>query len=281
MKFLGCLIIANLLWASNPIVGEMLLGFFTPFQVAFFRYFLAWVVLLPFCNLIKFQTKLDFFKVSVLGIVCFFIAPLFQVNGLNQSQAINNSVVDMLEPLVTFGVLCLFFKEKVLKSQLTPLITAFGGFLLLANENYLLGNSLLLLSVFGEVAYTAIAKSLVQRYNPKDLIFTALSIAVIGWIITLITTQSLPDAQNWTLSTASLVLWTGIAGTGISYLAWTYALSKGIHAHIISASLFFQALLGVLLGGIVLGQSFNEIQIIGIIAISLSLGWLVKKNLTK
>ena len=124
------LFFATLFWAGNFTVGKFA---FTenipPYSLAFFRWILVWLILIPFTsreiskkkNEIKNNLSLFF----ILGLTSVGVFSSFTYNALNHTQVINASLFNTAIP-VTIILVCFLLKiEKTNVFQISGLIISF------------------------------------------------------------------------------------------------------------------------------------------------------------
>ena len=136
------LFFATLFWAGNFTVGKFA---FTenipPYSLAFFRWILVWLILIPFTsreiskkkNEIKNNLSLFF----ILGLTSVGVFSSFTYNALNHTQVINASLFNTAIP-VTIILVCFLLKiEKTNVFQISGLIVSVLGILAIITRLYL------------------------------------------------------------------------------------------------------------------------------------------------
>ena len=128
------LVCATLFWAGNFTIGKFAyLENIPPFSLAFLRWCLVWLILLPFtCKEIfklryKIKENLSLFLILGFTSVCIFTS--FTYNALNYTQIINASLFNTAIP-VTIILVCFLLKiEKTNIYQLSGLLISVLGIL--------------------------------------------------------------------------------------------------------------------------------------------------------
>ncbi|MBI2022558.1 DMT family transporter [Candidatus Daviesbacteria bacterium] len=180
------LIIAHLIWGANFVVAKFALNDFPPMTLAFLRYALASLLLVPF--LLVFEKKELKIKLSHLpklfttAILMVTINIALFYEGLKRTSAIDASVLSMSVPI--FSVLggWWILKEKIYWINLVGIILGFFGTLVILGlpliflgkftSEGMFGNLLILLSSVTFVIGAILSKQLLKTYHP--LILTAL-----------------------------------------------------------------------------------------------------------
>jgi len=128
------LILATLFWAGNFTIGKFA---YTenvpPYSLAFFRWILVWIILLPFTykeiSRIKTEVKNNLSLFVILGFTSVGIFSAFTYNALNYTQVINASLFNTAIP-VSIILVCFLLKiEKTNIFQISGLIVSVLGIL--------------------------------------------------------------------------------------------------------------------------------------------------------
>ena len=128
------LILATLFWAGNFTIGKFA---YTenvpPYSLAFFRWILVWIILLPFTfkeiPKIKTEVKNNLSLFFILGFTSVGIFSAFTYNALNYTQVINASLFNTAIP-VSIILVCFLLKiEKTNIFQISGLIISVLGIL--------------------------------------------------------------------------------------------------------------------------------------------------------
>jgi drug/metabolite transporter (DMT)-like permease len=166
------LVLATFFWAGNFIVGKIaFLESVPPFSLTFFRWFLVWLILIPF-------TYKEFFKLKkiilqnkallfFLGLTSVGLFNSFIYNALNFTQVINASLFNAVIPAAIILFCFLFKLDKTNKFQLFGLLITLLGILsiitkldseILLTLNFNKGDLLMLGAVITWGLYSAFLK---------------------------------------------------------------------------------------------------------------------------
>lgn len=182
-----CLIGANIIWGASAPIFKWALEDVQPFTLAFFRFFLSALVLLPFAmHNLKIKRE-DLYILLFLGVigVAFRIAYFFY--GLKLSSSINAPIIGSAAPVFLLIGSILLFHEKANKKVINGILLSFFGVLLVilqpifekGLDTSLLGNMFFLISMVLSVVYVFILKDLVKHYHPITILFWLFAIATI------------------------------------------------------------------------------------------------------
>lgn len=182
LPYIG-LIVANIIWGATPVVAKFTLIEFPVGVLAFLRFFLAFVLLVPFLITekprIKYQHK-DWPVLVLTGvcIVTFHILLFFE--GVKLTRAIDASVLSLLVPILSVLGAWWWLREKVYVVNMIGVLTGLLGALaivgipLLAVDaldmRILIGNSMIVVSNIFFVIGAVISKKLLSHYSPLALV---------------------------------------------------------------------------------------------------------------
>ena len=130
------LVCATLFWAGNFNVGKIaFIENIPPFSLAFFRWLLVWIILLPFTFKEILKIKRDIFKnlplLFLLGFTSVAVFSSFTYNALNYTQIINASLFNTAIPAMIILVCFLLKIEKTNIFQLSGLLISILGILVI------------------------------------------------------------------------------------------------------------------------------------------------------
>jgi drug/metabolite transporter (DMT)-like permease len=166
------LILANLFWAGNFTVGKFAyLENVPPYSLAFFRWILVWLILIPFTfkeiYKIKKEVKENLSLFFILGFTSVGVFSAFTYNALNHTQVINASLFNTAIP-VTIILVCFLLKiEKTNIFQISGLIVSVIGILVIITRldlnilltlNFNKGDIYMLIAIISWGIYSAFLK---------------------------------------------------------------------------------------------------------------------------
>ena len=152
------LLIPPLLWAGNTIVGRLVHELIPPITLNFFRWVLAFVLLLPIAHQVLRQSSplwphwKRYGLLGLLGVGCY---NSLQYLALQTSTPINVTLVASSTPVFMLGIGAVFYKQVVRKRQIFGAMMSISGVLLvlcrgdwhaLANVHLVLGDVFVLIA---------------------------------------------------------------------------------------------------------------------------------------
>lgn len=168
-------------------VAKVTLTEFPPLSLAFLRFALAIIFMLPFLISAKDKLKIkleDLPRLILIGLTMTSFNITFFYEGLARSTAINASAIDLTIPILSVLAGWWFLKEKIYWINLLGVILGFIGTLVIIgiplifvnSSDNLLGNILLLLSDVFFVTGALISKKMLKKYS--SLLITTITFLV-------------------------------------------------------------------------------------------------------
>jgi len=233
------LVCATLFWAGNFNVGKIaFIENIPPFSLAFFRWLLVWIILLPFTFKEILKIKKEIFKnlplLFLLGFTSVAMFSSFTYNALNYTQIINASLFNTAIPAMIILVCFLLKIEKTNIFQLSGLLISILGILVIITRldiNILLsldfnrGDLFMLGGVIAWGIYSAFLKKRTFEVTLLALIqiFCSLGLLILfpAFIYELIQGKTLVVNENFFY----ILLYVAIFPSIGSYYCWAGAVS--------------------------------------------------------
>lgn len=232
------LIAANIIWGATPPIFKWALEDISPFTLAFLRFFIAAIIMVPFLRNQDLKIKKrDWPKLFILAFVGIFIHISFFFLGLELSSSISAPIIASAGPIFLMIAGILVLKEHPgIKKILGGAIGLIGVLIIIVLpilgqefDGSVLGNLFFVISTIAAVVHTIILKGLSKTYHPLPLVF---------WSFVIASVMFLPTFAN------SMVNNGGMSHIGIQ--GWTGVIFGAIFASVIAYSLFYFAVKYVL-----------------------------------
>lgn len=271
------LIACNAIWATNPVMGKILMREYPPLQVSWLRYSSALIAaVIALAALSRRGRPAMNAKVMpwvfAMGLFTFFGSAVLQYRGLSLSTSSANALIVAMEPLFATLLAWIFLRENLRWRQGVSFLIALTGFSLLSNIHpadirgsfalFNFGNFLLLLTMPLEAMYSIISRKVTGRIDPLHLFAGALTCGFTLLTVYVLLTPGLPSHLPSSPLAWFAVLWLGPLGTTLTYIFWTLALANASVAAV-SLTLFVQPILGALFGALFLSERMTAWQAIG------------------
>lgn len=297
-KVLLLLILCNLIWATNPLMGKILVGRFTGVQVAWIRYMGAFASFFAMAGVavLGFGKKWsDFFlwprelrpllQIILVGLGPFAFSPIMQFVGLETAQSMDNSVLLATEPLLTVWMAWLVLGEKMTRNHWISMAIALIGFLLFAGFvgggaeiSFSFGLFFLIFAQLGEGMYSVLTRRLVQNHSPLAILGTGLLIGATTLTLFVFSFEQFPDLSRLGRSGLGAALWLGPLGSTLTYFIWA-SIARTVDVPTLAITLFIQPVVGAFLGYWVLHETLAPMQVLGALFILAGFLYLSRKEL--
>jgi drug/metabolite transporter (DMT)-like permease len=212
---------AMLFWAVNSIIGRALNETVPPVALAFWRWFFAGILLFPFAvDKLRMDWPVLRANLPLLLLLAALGVALFNTLlyiGLHSTTAINALLLQSLTPLVIVAASALLLREFIGARQITGLVLAFAGVLLIIARGDLSrlqtvavnpGDIVIFIGVVGVAIYTV----LLRKFPPVHALSFLAATIIIG-------TLQLAPFYAWELAgTSGFAVTPPVAGA-IAYVA--------------------------------------------------------------
>ncbi len=184
---LGSITLCTIIWSVDSPIYKWALQDIHPFTLAFFRFLLATIIMLPICKKsikIKFE---DFYKIVLLSITGITFVISFYYFGLSLTQSINEPIIaSMLPILLIIGAMIFLHEIPKPKILIGTIISLLGVLIIIIRPihqvtlyNSILGDICFILSILSLVCYTLLLKRFKLSYSARTLIFWIFFVATI------------------------------------------------------------------------------------------------------
>lgn len=173
------LIIANIIWGAAPPIFKWALQDIEPFTLAFLRFFIAAIIILPFAYKHLFIEKGDYLKIILIGFLGVTINITFFFLGLEFAPSINASIIGSAGPIFLIFASIFILKERPKnKVVMGSLLGLLGVTLIILKPLFseepnlnLLGNFFYFLAMFGGLGHTIFGRELLKKYSALGVTF--------------------------------------------------------------------------------------------------------------
>lgn len=281
------LFIVNLIWGATPVVAKLALHEFPFVTLAFLRFFLAFLLLLPFLFTSKASLKInqaDLPKIVSLGLLIVTFHIFFFFAGIQKTTAIDSSVLSLIAPILSVMAGWWFLKEKIYWINLLGIILGLLGTIVIVGLPLLLvgsltgevlvGNTMIILSSVSFVGGAILSRFLLARYSALLLVASSFLVGALSFLpIAVIEYFQNPGWVNG----VTLLGWFGLVYLTLlssisAYFLFTWALSK---IGVVKADLvqYIQPVVAASLAIPILGERISYSFIVGTCMIILGVYW--------
>lgn len=272
------LILCVLFWSGNFILGRFIKDDIEPLELAFFRWVLALILMIPFS--IKYMNikkcikilKQQFLILSILAILGISLFNTIVYIALKTTQATNALLINSITPLLVLFLGVLILKNRVNKTQLLGfLFSTFGVIFLVLQADitkllvldFKTGDLWIILSASIWALY-----SVLLRFKPKELnhveLFTTLVFLGVIYLLPVYLYQGYNlqreiyiITQNW-----PIIIYVSLFASVLSFYFWNSAIAQ-IGPEKSSQFAHLMPLFGAILAYIFLGEKIELYHLIG------------------
>ncbi len=274
------LFLAVFFWAGNFIVGKFASYYeIPPFSLNFYRWFFAWLILLPFTFkeiILKKNYILENYKFYILlGITSVTIFNSIVYYALNFTQVISGVLMISTIPVMIMFISSILKIEKTNIFQIFGVICSFIGviliitkanFELLVNLDFNKGDLTMVVAMFSWATYSALLKKRKHELSQLSLLEVIITFGLIFLIPIYIAEYNLGFKINlnkpFVLVLIYVVLFPGLA----SFICWIKGISL-IGANRAGAFLHLMPILSATMAIIIFSEKFMFYHLLGAIFI--------------
>jgi drug/metabolite transporter (DMT)-like permease len=279
------LMLCNLFWAGNYIVGKNLVGLIDPIWITYLRWLFASLILLVISRIIE-KPSLKSIKNNIVPLILMGLLGnlgynLILYTALNHTSSLNASIINSLNPGLLVIISFLILKEEINIQKIIGISISLIGVLivitesnlsLLMNFSFNRGDILMLLAITMWSLYSIVSKKLVEI---KPITATAYSALIAtGFMIPLALLNGNPPRELSGILIVSMLYIIIFPSVG-SFLFWNFSI-KNIEVGIAGISInLIPVFIALISWG--MGKSISSSQIIG--GLVVFIGVLITSNL--
>ncbi|MEO5684575.1 MAG: DMT family transporter [Chitinophagaceae bacterium] len=279
---IGLAMITVLIWSGNYVVAKGVSKQMPAVSLAFYRWSLASVCIMPFA-IKKFNQQKSLilassnyiFWTALTGVTIF---NTFIYLGSHYTSAINLALIGTTSaPVFVTFMGALFLKEKITRYRITGMLICIAGvaFLLsqgslqkLASFHFGIGDVLVLISAFAFAIYNTLVKKKPAAISPIVFLFTIFTLGTLLLLPFFIYVTMHSPAIAWNANMLYVIIYLGVGNSIIAFLCWNASIEKlGSSGTALFANLI--PIFSTIEAVIFLGEDFSDIHLIsGLIVIS-------------
>jgi drug/metabolite transporter (DMT)-like permease len=270
------LVLPPLFWAGNAIVGRAVVGQFPPLALSFWRWALAFLILLPFAargiRAHWAEIRREWILLAVLSVLGVGAYNSFQYLALQTTSAINATLIGCALPIVMMPLSVFWLHEHprwpayvgVLLSLLGVVtVITHGDASALLRLRFAVGDLVMLLAVLSWAVYT----SLLKRHRPSIDSIPLLTVQVFLGALAILPFYLAERAHtgDFALTPANLgaLAYVGLLPSVLAYYCWEKGVATAgaqLAGQFTTLTPVFAAILAVLL----LGETFGVYHAVGL-----------------
>ncbi len=229
------LIIANFIWGAASPIFKWSLTNIEPFTLAFLRFFIATIIILPFAlKNISIELK-DLNKIFLMALFGTTINISLFFLGLEKTSSINAPIIASAGPIFLFIGGFFLLREKLKTKTILGGILGFLGVLTIifipiierGVDGSFVGNLFLVGATLAGVVHVILNKELAKKYNSLTLVFWTFLIATITFFpLFFWETQSKGFLVNLDYKGIIGIIFGALLSSAVAYYLFYYAVEK-------------------------------------------------------
>jgi probable blue pigment (indigoidine) exporter len=266
-------VLATFIWASSFVFVKMILPDIGPLLIAGLRYFIAFLILLPFIlrqkgSIVRIEPKM-WGQLALIGISAYAIGNGAMFWALRYLHATTVSFMLNVSPLLILFAGIVILGEFPTRWQIGGVVVSLIGGALFFSPGFQsedpLGIAIVVVGLVGFTAFGILGRSVARARQISTLNLTGIPLAIGGGLLLIIglVVEGRPtiDQRAWLI-----IAWLATANTAFAYFLYNHAL-KSITALEMNVTLNLSPLGTALLAWLLLGESISSIQILGIFVV--------------
>jgi drug/metabolite transporter (DMT)-like permease len=267
--------VAALCAGTSVVATRFAVGEIDPVSLAFYRYLVAAICLVPFLPFVWPKARVPFadaVKIALLGAVFFGFFPWAFSAALQYTTAARGAIGVATIPIQTLILAALFGREKMTGRKLLSVALAFIGIAIVfgtaafggESSSYIFGDGLMLLGAFSAAIYSVFGRPLFGKHGPMFVMALAVVFGLLALLVLAITSGAMTglphfDAKGWIA-----VILLGTVGAAIQFSLFTWAL-RWLPSSRVVIYLTLNPISAILLASLILGEAVTPILIAGLV----------------
>ncbi|MCD4673854.1 MAG: DMT family transporter [Anaerolineaceae bacterium] len=263
-------LLATFIWASSFVFVKMILPNIGPLTIAGLRYFLAFLVMLPFMmrskQALQSIAPRTWFHLALIGLCAYCVGNGALFWGLKYLPATTTSFLMGVSPLlILFGGL-IFLNEVPSRLQVVGVIISLVGNAVFFSSGLQpgepLGIAIVAVGLLGFTAFGILGRGLARENRIHTIHLTGIPLGIGGGILLLFAVPM----EGWPIfdqKVLLIILWLAIINTAVAYFLYNHAL-KTITALEMNVFLNLSPLGTAALAWLLLGESLTGKKLLGI-----------------
>jgi drug/metabolite transporter (DMT)-like permease len=267
-------VVAALCAGTSVVVTRLAVGEIDPITLAFYRYVVAAVCLVPLLPFVWPKARLlvaDIIKIALLGVVFFGFFPWVFSAALQYTSAARGAIGVATIPIQTLIVAALFGHEQVTSRKIISVALAFTGIVVVFGpEAYggkvsssLMGDGLMLLGAFCAAIYSVFGRPVFGKYGPMFVMVLAVVFGVLALLPLAFASGRLTHWPRFSREGWLAVIFLGTVCAAIQFSLFTWAL-RWLPPSRTVIYLTLNPIAAILLARVMLGEVVTPVLIVGL-----------------
>ena len=267
--------VAALCAGTSVVVTRLAVGEIDPIALAFYRYVVAAVCLVPLLPFVWPKVRLpiaDIIKIALLGASFFGFFPWAFSAALQHTSAARGAIDIATIPIQTLIVATLFGHEQMTGRKIISVALAFTGIVVVFGpeayggkvSSHLMGDGLMLLGAFSAAIYSVFGRPVFGKYGPMFVMVLAIIFGVLALLPLAFASGALTHLPRFSREGWLAVAYLGTVGAAFQFSLFTWAL-RWLPPSRAVIYLTLNPITAILLAGVMLGEAVASVLIIGLV----------------
>jgi drug/metabolite transporter (DMT)-like permease len=277
------LVVSSIIWGAAPPILKWSMQSIEPFTLAFLRFVIASLLLLPF--LLRNNHKHlsidpnDVKKFVLLGICGVSLHIGFFFIGLSMTNSINAHVIGSSTPIFLLLLAIVVLRERVKKNIIYGTLISLSGILLIVLQpvfahgidSHVLGNLFYVISTISFIPYTFMLKEITKKYDYIVILFWTFLIGAMSFL-PFAYTEMQKHSITEVLNAQSLIgiLYSALFASVIAYLCYSYGV-RNLLTNEVGVFMYINPIVSVIVAVPLLGETITPIFIVGTVLVFLGI----------
>lgn len=237
---IGLALLAVMIWSGNFIVARAVYKDIPPVALAFYRWVLAALILLPF-SLHSFKKEWPVVKKSMIYLLAVSLAGVALFNtfvyiGAHYTSAINLALIGTtVSPVFSVILARIFLKERIGLLKVIGMILCIAGILYLLSHgnfqrlqslHFTRGDAWILAAAFAFAVYTNLVKKKPAAISGINFLFVIFSLGTLMLLPFFLWESGHSQAIQWTPRLIGCIIYLGLGASVICFLIWNIAIHR-------------------------------------------------------
>lgn len=219
-------------------------------------------------------SRADWIRLGAIAVAGMFLFSVFMLYGMKEISGVVGGIIMATTPAVTSAGAIIFLGDRIDRWKAIAIASAVAGVLIVnlagssegSGNHLLLGAGLVFGAVCGEAAYTLVGKRLTADLSPVWISAIAASMALVLFLLPALMQLEATDWDAVSVSDWVALVWWGVGTMGLGSLLW-YQGVKQVSATTASAFMGVMPVSAVLLSYLLLDESFDPAQPVGLVVV--------------
>ena len=271
LRALGLGLLVSAIWASSFVIIKVGLGYIGPLSMGGFRYFCAFLILLPImlrpghATTWRLPRRL-WLQLTLVGVAAYPIANGLLYWGLTQITPTSSSFLFNLTPFLVLALGIFALRELPSPGQWAGMALVAAGivifFALPLGQGEIIGVMATGIAALAFAWYIVQARALARTGQLSAVMLTALPLGI-GGALHLAISLLVEGLPRWDPRALLVVLWLAAFNTALANTAWTKALGS-LKAFELSVLMNVMPVETALIAWLALGEDFPPLKVLGI-----------------